>query len=283
MDTNSLPNTIIIGAMKCATTSLHYYLDQHPEIHMSKIKELWFFVEGHTGQHSIQWYSSHFDRQLPIRGEASTGYTMYPQFRGVPARMHRQLPHAKLIYIIRDPIERIISHYTHLLAIGEENRPFEQAIGLTQLDPDNHYLAFSQYYRQLEKYFPYYPQENIYILTTESLMHKRLETIAGIFRFLNVDSQFTSPKFHHIKHSTQIKRRLSPAGQRLRLFSEARLNRHAPNLQRAIIRYLCIPLSSPIQKIQINSTVREQLTEALRPDVQKLRTATGQSFDEWSI
>jgi len=107
----ALPNLIIIGAMKCATTSLHYYLNLHPEISMSKIKELRYFVEQHNWHQGIEWYKSHFAANIPIRGETSPAYTEYPRFKNIVERMYMTIPKTKLIYILRDPIQRTLSHF----------------------------------------------------------------------------------------------------------------------------------------------------------------------------
>jgi len=109
----NLPNLIIIGAMKCATTSLHYYLNLHPQISMSEEKELDFFIHKNNWHKGIEWYKTNFTGNASVYGESSPNYTKYPFFNGVPERMHAVVPDAKLIYVVRDPIERIISHYIH--------------------------------------------------------------------------------------------------------------------------------------------------------------------------
>ena len=108
-----LPNLIVIGAAKCGTTSLHAYLDEHPEIAMSREKELHFFVDRKNWGRGIEWYEAQFDASAPVRGESSPGYSAYPLYEGVAERMARVVPDAKLVYLVRDPVERVVSHYTH--------------------------------------------------------------------------------------------------------------------------------------------------------------------------
>ena len=80
---------------------------------MSKQKELDFFVDQLNWRKGIDWYESQFTGTAKIHGESSPSYAMYPNFLDVPERMHSVVPDAKLIYIVRDPIERIVSHYLH--------------------------------------------------------------------------------------------------------------------------------------------------------------------------
>jgi len=82
-----------------------------------------------------------FYREAKIHGESSVNYTNFPQFKNVPKRMYSLVPEAKLIYVLRDPIERVISHYIHAYANGGEKRPFAKAIS----DPNSEYIFRSKY------------------------------------------------------------------------------------------------------------------------------------------
>ncbi len=125
---NPLPNLIVIGAGKCGTTSLHYYLSLHPQICMSREKELNFFIDTLNWDKGIHWYKNNFDASFQIRGETSPRYTQYPFLQGVPERMFAVVPDAKIIYILRDPIDRIISEYVEHCASGTENATLESVI-----------------------------------------------------------------------------------------------------------------------------------------------------------
>src|SRR5207244_9201435 len=113
-----LPNLVSIGASRCGTTSLHRYLDLHPDIAMSKTKELNFFVEERNWQRGVAWYEREFSDSAPVRGEASPHYTAFPRYRGVAGRMARVVPEARLVYLVRDPIDRAISAYSLTRAMG---------------------------------------------------------------------------------------------------------------------------------------------------------------------
>src|SRR5687768_6479955 len=186
-----LPTFIIIGAMKSGTTSLHHYLDLHPEIIMSKMKETNFFLEDNYRK-GLKWYEGQFIGQAKVYGETSPNYSKYPTLAGIPQRMYSVVLEAKLIYILRDPIDRIISHYMHKCRTDSEKRSIAEV--LSNLD-DNHYVAASQYYRQLEQYLNYYPRERILILTAEELKTQPQATLKTIFKFLDVDDSFYSPEY----------------------------------------------------------------------------------------
>jgi len=135
----ALPTFFIIGAPKAGTTSLHNYLCEHPEIQMSAVKEPNFFaphldpINEPRRVGSLDQYEQLFDPAVAVRGEASTPYSEYPLRQGVPERIHEQVPEAKFVYMVRDPVERTISHYNHLVAPQGERRSLAEALG--DLDP----------------------------------------------------------------------------------------------------------------------------------------------------
>ena len=117
----ALPNLIVIGAQKCGTSGLHYHLGLHPEISMSKPKELNFFIEERDlapRRRLVQAAISTPD--AAVRGEASPNYTAYPQHLGVPERIHSIVPDVRLIYMLRDPLDRIAAHWVHNYAKRRE-------------------------------------------------------------------------------------------------------------------------------------------------------------------
>jgi hypothetical protein len=277
----TLPNLIIIGAQKCGTSSLHYYLNLHPQISMSREKELDFFIQEFNWHRGVEWYKSRFTGTASIHGEASPNYTNYPYFRGVPAKTHATVPEAKLIYIVRDPIERIISHYIHRSASGSEHRELSEALAETE---STSYLWRSKYYTQLAQYLDYFPQSSILILTQEDLQNNRRETLQEVFRFLCVDDTFYSPRFSRIRHSSVQKRRKTPLGLFLAqtpvVRAVERLPFKVPGKAR-VFRYF--PFSRRIARPTLNDNLREALVEQLAEDINRLRAYTGRSLEQWSV
>lgn len=224
-----LPNLIIIGAMKCGTTALHRYLDLHPDVTMSEPKELNFFCgperpgdtqDGRAAwlagnwHRGLEWYTAQF-RLTPVRGEASPGYTS-PSFPEAAERMARVLPDARLVYAVRDPIERAVSQYLHHRADGTERRPIEEAM----LDPQSQYLERSRYYARLEPYVAHFRREQIFICTQEDLLTKRRETVSELYRFAGVDDSFCSPEHDRRWHVSREAPASLAAPLRRRLVAE---------------------------------------------------------------
>ena len=151
-----LPNLIVIGGAKCGTTSLHHYLGLHPDIYMSHPKELEFFIEDSGWRRGVPWYETKFpsDKEA-IRGEATPIYTRYPVYPGVPARMHSVIPDAKLIYIVRDPMERMMSQLVDdFSSFAHIYQDLQSALLPFDTSP---FVASSLQCFQLEQYLPYYP------------------------------------------------------------------------------------------------------------------------------
>src|SRR4051812_36073420 len=111
----TLPTFLVIGAAKSGTTSLHSYLDLHPRVAMSEPKEPSFF-NREDWEIRRDWYESLFDPAAEVRGESSTAYTRYPIVRGAPERIRALVPDAKLVYVVRDPIDRLVAHWVQSYA-----------------------------------------------------------------------------------------------------------------------------------------------------------------------
>lgn len=265
-----LPNLVIIGAMKCGTVSLHKYLDLHPQISMSPIDELDFFVEERNWPRGTAWYESHFNGPAQIVGERSTGYTKYPMFAGVPARMHNILPEAKLIYSVRDPIQRLISHYTHWYRKRYETRSLTEALANPR---DNHYIQASMYYMQLEQYLAYYPAANILVISAENLAQNRGETLKRVFQFLEVDPSFEHEDFFQVHHRSSELTRSTDLKVRL-----ANMPGAGP-----VERILPWLFERPVERPILNESLRQALVDVLSDDVEKLKAFTGCAFEHWSL
>jgi len=166
------PNLFIIGAAKCGTTSLHHFLAQHPDVFMSHLKEPGFFVpEFRYHPKDPDWYLGLFAEAVGVRyaGESSTHYTKRPLFEGVAQRLYAFSPDARLIYVMRDPIERAISHYWHntrsVRPEFHEKRPMLEA--LTQ---DPLYMAYGDYAMQLEPWLKFFGSDMVLTLVYEEVI-----------------------------------------------------------------------------------------------------------------
>src|SRR3954447_6473503 len=186
-----LPNLIIIGGLKCGTTSIHHYLGLHPDVQMSKPKELNFFVEELNWDLGMDWYASRFDDRFKVRGESSPHYTNLPRYDGVAVRIKQHCPEAKLLYMVRDPIKRILSHWVHATGAGYETGDLVEVLSR----PDTQYVNRSKYWMQLQPYLEQFDREQITVISQEELQSEREETMRRAFAFAGVDESFTSEQF----------------------------------------------------------------------------------------
>jgi len=286
-----LPNFIVIGAMKSGTTSLFHYLREHPQAHMSPLKEVEFFVEEKNWKRGLDWYRSQFAGASPgaiAVGEASTAYTKYPEFRGVPERIAEHIPEARLIYVVRDPIERIRSHYQHRVLAGSERRTIERAV----ID-DERYVDCSRYAMQTDRYLQVFPRESLLLVTSEELRAARAETMRRIYAFLQIDPSFEPESMDREFYRSDDRaayppfvwwvrrtiKRYVPAGKRAKelvdLVVPASLGRRPDNR-----RGERTPAAS---NYALPDRVRAQLSDLLREDVAKFREYMPDRFNGWGI
>lgn len=280
MPEGALPNFIIIGAMKCATSSLYRYLDHHPSISMSRRKELNFFSKPSEWAKGVDWYRSWFDPSAPMRGEACPGYTNDPVWAGVAERMYGLVPDARLIYLVRDPLDRLKSHYRHLAASRMEPPDL-----VATLESGDHSLLWrSLYAHQLEQYLPFYSLDRILVVQQETLLDQREAELERVFRFLGVDSEFRSVRFHYRHHRSTRKRRLNKAGVALSKLPGLRSFPDLPGpLRVAIEEFVYRPFSEPVPAPELSASLEERLLERFHEDTQRLRALTGMAFEGWRV
>ena len=279
VDAGRLPNLIIIGAMKCGTTSLHRYLGRHPEISMSRVKELNFFADDGNWRRGREWYASHFRTDRPICGEASPAYTDYPVRPEPPGRIAEVVPDAHLIYLVRDPVERMISHWIHAVSSDTEDRPVGEAL---TAPGRNRYVDRTRYWTQLERYLEHFPRERILVVQTERLAGERRTVLREVFRFLGVDPGFDSWRFCVRRHRSSLKRRKTPLGLRLSDSTPVRTLRKVPNhLRWPVEEALFLPFSRRIRRPILDPDTRRLLETSMAGEIDELERFTGVTFDGW--
>src|ERR1017187_9418593 len=175
------PDFIVIGAMKSATTTLHEQLARQPGVFMSRPKEPNFFSDDEIYARGWGWYSSHFRAALPgaIRGESSTHYTKLPTFPWTVERMFRDLPRIKLIYVMRHPIDRLLSQYVHELTAGRIRVSLLEAV---HRHPE--LIDYSRYAMQLEPFLRAFEFDNVLPVFFPRLVTESGQEFERIGRFL---------------------------------------------------------------------------------------------------
>lgn len=212
------PNFIIIGAARSGTTSLFQYLDPHPEVFMSQVKELNFFSNEKYWNKGFGWYESRFsgaNNQAIAIGEASPSYTKAPFTEDVVKRIYDYDPNMKLIYIVRDPIQRYISHYMQRVKTGYETRTFSQTLDSLENEP----CAWQgRYSYQIQKYLERFPRQQLLITSIDSIKNFPDEAIREIYEFIGVRQNFGIQNLNQIHNASNRVVRKTKMGLRVHDF-----------------------------------------------------------------
>jgi hypothetical protein len=199
-----LPDFLILGAQKAGTTALYAYLRWHPQVTGPSFKEVSFFDRHYA--HGERWYRAH----LPIKrggivGEASPSYLFHPL---AAERVAHMVPRARLIALLRNPVDRAFSHYQHEVALGREELSFEDALAqedermegeLERMLRDPTYFSYpwwnytyaarGRYAEQLERWLASFPRDQLLVLFTEELAADTAGTYRRVLDFLGVDDR----------------------------------------------------------------------------------------------
>src|SRR5215210_804802 len=288
----TMPNFLIIGAMKSGTTALYYYLEQHPEIYMSPVKEPTFFSSQEqenaadavtnigTYQHLFRGGS---DKKAI--GEASHSYLYDP---GAAAEIRRYVPEAKLIAILRNPIGRAHSHFLHMVRSGTEPldgfaQALQEEVGIHKERTFQDYIGRGLYYDQLKRYFGLFPREQVRVYLYEDLSDAPISTVQDAFRFLKVDDSFVPDVSlrrnvsGHPKYKTLdwLLRRQSRIKHAAKIYLPARLRwRFSKAFDDLKTRNLIEP--PPLQ-----AEVRRQLIRVYREDILNVQELIHRDLSGW--
>jgi hypothetical protein len=273
----SLPDFLIIGAQKAATTSLWFYLRSHPDVFMPELKEPTFFIREGTWDRGLDWYQSLFAGRRPgqVAGEASPGYTAFPIFGGAAERIARTVPRAKIIYLIREPLQRMVSAWLQARSDAHDDRKLHESLLL-----QSRYLALSQYATQLERYLTYFDRNQLLVVRTEDLAADPASTILQVCSFLDVDPAGVTADLDH-RHNTSSGK-VVPRNQTLaasRMLTLAHQDDLAYQLKTSgswVTHRRLRP-----GELQLDDDLRQRLQAYLRPEMQRLRAVVGPDLDLW--
>lgn len=202
-----LPDFLIVGAQKAGTTSLLYYLSQHPDVYVSPLKEINYFnLEIHR---PLNEYRHYFPLQIERlfrknlkAGEATPDYMIYRQ---VPEAIAKVLPDVKIIMLLRNPADRVFSHYGHNLMMKREWLSLEDALkyedirtGKDYIDiykckkdaiknySNYNYKARGIYYEQIVWFLQYFDKSNLLVLQSEAFFNNPLQSVNETLRFMGL-------------------------------------------------------------------------------------------------
>lgn len=202
-----LPDFLVIGAARAGTTALHRFLRQHPDVYMPSVKEPNFFAyEGkslackgpgadyiNNSITELESYRALFSHARPgaLKGEASPLYLFEPD---APANIARHIPKAKLVVVLRNPVEQAFSHY--LYAVKQRIEPLDDFVEALRSEADRlaagwqplfGYSTFPRYGEQLARYFQLFPRDQFFIRTYEDFSQNQAQFLQELFTFLGVD------------------------------------------------------------------------------------------------
>ena len=295
-----MPNFLIIGTGKAGTTSLYNYLQQHPQIYMSPHKEPRFFAfEGESIDFrgpgdltktkfvtDIENYRALFKgvRNEKAIGESSVCYIYIPK---APQRIQYHIPNAKLIVILREPVERAYSNFLHLVRAGMEPlTDFAQAMSAEQERILNHwshrwhYRQKGFYYAQLKRYFDRFDRNQIKVYLYEDLQSNSISLMQDMFRFLGVDDTFVPDTSQ--KHNVSGIPRNKAMHKFLKSSNPIRgiLRPLLPSKLRLGLRTSLVNLNLR-KKPQLLPEVRRQFIAEYREDILKLQDLIQRDLSKW--
>jgi len=296
------PTFIGIGPARCGTTSVYYYLRQHPQIFMSPIKEPHYFTyqaapaDFGAGRlilnHPVKSRAQYDDLFKKSGGAAATGEISPSYFwgAGVADAIHAALPEVRLFCILRDPAERAYSAYRHYFSRGTEMRSLEQALSQELESPTefpraatNYYVRAGYYARQLAPYLERFGRQQLKILFYEDLEASASQFMRELFDFIGVDPDFpvdTSSRFNTSSmHTTE--RGIRALGV-WRAWKQ--LRRLVPQrLYYWLYRGYSASLTAAVPVPSMPTELRGRLIDAYAADIRALQALTGRDLSRWLV
>ncbi len=301
----SMPNFLVIGAAKCGTSALCDYLAQHPQVYLCPSKEPNFFIaEGRSeipfrGPRDREvltkqdgWVST-LDRYRRLFAGVTSeraigeGSTWYIYDERAPGQIHRYLPEAKLISLLRNPVDRAYSAFNMMLMDGRETTTsFAKAIAAEDERVRSnwellwHYRRMGFYYEQLERYYQLFDARQMYVILYEDFTTRPREVMRDVLRFLDVDDDF-EPDMSERSNVSMVPKHSSY--QRF-IVSQSPLKSAATALLPASFRQRAkekLVYSTATKPVPLAPELRRQLVDVFRPDVLKLQKVLSRDLSHW--
>lgn len=281
--TGTLPNFLIVGAMKSGTTSLANWLGAHPDAYMAPGKEVHFFDVDQNWALGIDWYREIF---AGASGQTAVGEgtPRYMFLERAVDRMAQTLPEAKLIVCLRDPIGRAYSHWLHAYhRNARDRRSFEQAMRDEMAGPevfecesiDGGYLTRGQYARQLERLERHYPRDRIQVVFFEDLLRDPAASFDDVCRYLDIATGVRPDNLGSKDNPAATYRPLW-------LWRQIRAYRRFERMPRRIAGRLERAMKRPLTKTPIDPAVQQMLAEYFEPHTAALERWLGHEVSGWT-
>lgn len=200
----TLPTFLIVGAAKSGTSSLWHYLRAHPDVFVPEEKEIYFFDRDQVFQQGTEWYASLFAEAGGRKaiGEATPTYMSSPE---AVERMASIVPEARLVAILRNPVDRAFSHYLHARYYGMERATFAEAVARERAAPEGqewpYYLLFGRYLPQLERLVKHFSREKVLVLLLDDLERDPIRTFKRLANHLGIDDSVIPPNVGEVTNA----------------------------------------------------------------------------------
>ncbi|MBP8950713.1 MAG: sulfotransferase domain-containing protein [Candidatus Promineofilum sp.] len=269
---------MMIGAQKAGTTSLAAQLAAHPQICFCQEKEPGYFHKTEDWAAGLEQYHSLYSPTPgQLCGEASTYYTFFPEFLDTHKRLYEYNPALKLIYVVRQPVERIISHYTHNRVREIDTRPPEEAVFAAPA-----YVDRSRYGVQIRPYMELFGPENVLLLVFEEYTADQIATLYRVAEFLGIEpgpfAETDTTPLHQSVGQPYLRSEAARSFTKSELFQKVRAV--VPAAIRQPIRHRL--LSNKIdEKPYFAPEVKQALWRLLEDDVHTIEQMLGYSLNVW--
>lgn len=277
-----LPDFLIVGAQRCGTSTLYEDLLDTPDVFMPAVKEPYNLTEDSVlSERGLAEYARLFAPGADARrcGEASTRYTMRPHYEGCAQRARRALgPDLRVIYLIREPISRAISHYRFDCAHGWVSRDTD-----AELQRHARYVNAGRYAYQILPWIEAFGRERVHIERFEHFVGDRPGALGRICGFLGVDAPAAIPSGRAVNASARL-RPLKGAGARIAVSPvyQRRLRVMIPRRLRALVRSAALPSPSPGPAPPRRATAR-YLADRLGAEVEAISRILGAAGPIWDL
>lgn len=270
--TNNVANNlaVVIGAMKSGTTSIYSYFKHHRDITLTRNKECDFFKDEQLYQKGHEWYESLFDKPASRYIDVSPNYSKRHIFPGVAEKLADYAPQAKIIYIMHNPVDRMISHYMHNQSAGRVHCSFNS---LLKKKKRRNYILSSCYAWQLEEYEAHFSKDQIFPILFEEFIADPGNTMNRIYQYLGLVEIDGNVDYTNVEHQGSHKSRPSFIDTN---FSNAKINTRLKKVlpgrfskRRRIVRP------------HLSKRKRRQLMQLFKEDIQQLEQKYNLDCSVW--
>ncbi|PWW81195.1 hypothetical protein CR164_11690 [Prosthecochloris marina] len=283
----NIPNFIVVGAAKSGTTSLYQYLKQHNDIYMSFRKEIMFFdLNYYKG---LEYYAKYFKG---YNGEKAIG-DISPSYMcdsNVPRRIAKILPKTKIIFLLRNPIDRIYSHYWDLVCWKIIKSDFRDAIHQSAIWKKSYgYLEYDilemgLYYKYINKYREYYSDDDIGVFLYDDMCEDVYAFMDKIFDFLNISKRVEIDLSDKVNQKRQHKNQILSkilVSERLREYVVSNMNEKTIKKLRKIYDNILSINTEKIKVEEIDDADKSFLLNFYKSDIEKLSCYLNRDLTQW--